>query len=96
MTYPTFFINDSSIVGQIVAAMTTNATGSDFLTFFAIVIGLIAICLMFRIPIEITAIVILPITLTLMAYNGSFFPFGAILLFYLAVILTKYFFFISR
>lgn len=87
------FINQSGTIGQIVTLMTNQGTGSLFLTFLLIVLSIMLLAMVFRIPLEFTAIIILPITLTLMSFIGNFWTFGGVLLIYLAILGAKYFFF---
>ena len=82
-------INTGDIIGQIIMAFTTQTTGSLFLSLFIIMIFLIAICIMFGIPLEFSAILIFPFVLSCMAYFNDFTATGSILLIYIAIILTK-------
>lgn len=86
------FINTSSSVGAIVVAFTNNVTGSLFLTLLMIVIVLTLFASIFRIPLEISATVILPLLLAYMAYSSEFMVVGGVMLIYLAVIFAKMFF----
>ena len=88
MTTP--FINDTGTIGIIIEAG-TNMTGSLFLTVLIIMIVLIGLCLMFRIPTDIVAPIILPVFIVGMAYSTEFLAIGGLLLVYLAVLFSKWF-----
>ena len=79
------------IYGIIAAASLT--TGSVFLTLLFIILLILIVFVILRLPIEFSAIFILPLLLVLMAYDAAFYPIGAVFLIYLAVILAKNFFF---
>ena len=86
------FYNASQAIGQIVEGITTNMTGGLFLTLLTIVLFLIALCLMFRIPIEFTAIIILPLLLTITAHTTEFLSITGVMLIYLGILFGKMFF----
>jgi len=89
------FINETGFIGQIVADTTANVTGSLFLTLLSIVVILILIAVMLRIPIEFTAIFIMPLLIVLMSspYGGSFTAIGGVFLIYIGLLMAKNFFF---
>jgi len=88
------FINETGFIGQIVAYTTYNVTGSLFLTLLGMVMILILIAVMLRIPIEFTAIFIMPVLLVLMAYqSGTFTAIGGVFLIYIGILMAKNFFF---
>jgi len=93
---PSFFINESQTIGIIINQITLDSTGSLFLTYLFIVMIIILIAMVFRIPIEFTAIFIMPLLLSLMAYYGDFWTFGGIILIYLAILFAKNFFYSVR
>jgi len=68
-------------------------TGSEFVTLLMIVICIIILGLAFPLPLEWTAIFIMPLLLLLMVTNAAFYPTGAVFLLYLAFILGKNFIF---
>jgi hypothetical protein len=85
------FYNSSGSFGIILDAFTYNVTGDLFLTLLCLVIGILAFCLMFRIPIEFSAIIILPLLLTIMAFTSEFLAIGGLTLVYIAILLAKNF-----
>jgi len=87
------FVNESGIISVLLVNATNNLTGDIFLTLLGLVIIIIAFFLMFRIPVELTAILILPLMLTFMSFYGNFVAIGGVLLIYVAFILAKNFFF---
>lgn len=90
-------IDTTGTIYSFLTAMTNNVTGSMFITIFLISIFLIAIAAgFFKIPIEITMIILLPIHLAFLACIGSeiYGVVGTILI-YLGILLAKNFFFRS-
>lgn len=87
------FINDSNTVGQAVGLITTNVTGSIYLTLFLLLIIFIAILAAFRVSIEWIAVIILPFVLAGWAYTADFQTFGGLTLILLAVVFIKKFIF---
>lgn len=85
----------TGIIYGFLAAMTTNVTGSFFLSTLVISIFLLAIASgFFRIPLEFVVIILLPIHLAFLACVGSDWT-GIVgtLLIYLGILLGKNFFF---
>jgi len=68
-------------------------TGSEFISLLMIVICIIVLGLAFPLPLEWTAIFIMPLLLLMMASSASFYPAGAVFLLYLALIMGKNFIF---
>ena len=87
------FINETGIMNTLLIEATNNLTGDIFITLLLLMIIIIAFFLMFRIPIEATAIFILPLLLTFMSYYSNFVAIGGLFLIYLAVLFAKNFFF---
>ena len=87
------FINTTGTIGTIIQYSNTEVTGSLFLTLLGVVMLLMLLCFLFRLPIEFSAILILPLLLGCMAYMQEFVVVGGVFLIYLGVILGKNFFF---
>lgn len=88
------FMNCTQSIGLIVQQASLNVSGSLFLTLGMVLILLIAACILFRIPLEFTAVIIIPLVLVYMAYDPTHFIIvGVALFFYLALIFTKNFIF---
>lgn len=85
------FINNSQSLGVIINAATTDLTGSLFLSLLGIVAFIIFVALLFRIPLAFTAILIMPMLLSCMAYFSEFLAVGGVMLIYLALILARHF-----
>ena len=81
--------NSSSFIGLIIDSGTSSLTGDLQLTLFLIFIFLMVIGLMFNLPIEYLAIVIIPITLTMAVYYSIFWIPLLIIIIYVATIITK-------
>lgn len=88
MTQP--FLNDSGTIGVIIATG-TELTGSLFITILIITMLLLALSMMFRLPIEYTVPILLPIFLVSMAYSTEFLAIGGMMLIYLSVLFAKNF-----
>lgn len=83
------FINVTDPLGIIVQHGTQSVTGSLFATLLIILIFLVAIGLMFQIPLEFLSIIILPYCLACGSHYSSFVaPMGVILI-YIATLITK-------
>ncbi|MGV8169225.1 MAG: hypothetical protein ACP5N3_04180 [Candidatus Nanoarchaeia archaeon] len=85
-----FLYNSSGSFGIILDAFTYNVTGSLFLTLLAMVIIILAFCLMFKIPMEYSAILIMPLLITIMAYSSDFKAVGGVAIIYIAVLVARY------
>lgn len=88
----TTFFNSSDTFGQVLLYMTTDITGSLFISLLLIMVIMIAFALALRIPVEFTAILLIPLFLTLMAFSSDFLAIGGILLIYLGILTAKNFF----
>jgi len=87
------FINASQTWGIILASGTDYTTGSIFLTLSILLVFLMAMAILFGIRLEYTAILILPLMLSYMAFYSEFLAIGSLILIYLALIFTKKFLF---
>lgn len=67
----------------------SNITGSLFLSLLMIAVLLMVILLAFGLPVELSAVVVLPLFLVLMAYDATFYRAGGALLIYLGFIIAK-------
>lgn len=83
------FINLTGAIGTILESGTQSVTGSLFSTLLFILIFLIAIGILFSIPLEYIAIFIIPFCLACASYYSNFVaPLGVILI-YVSFIITK-------
>ena len=84
-----YIVNQTGTIGVILQAGTENLTGSVIATLFLILMILFAVSIMFRVPLEITAIIVLPFCLAVGAYYSNFMiPIIAIIL-YLSMMMAK-------
>ena len=88
-----FFMKWTDTIGQIISQGTITTTGSVVMTLFIIMLLLIVAAVMFSIPIEWTAIIILPLMISLMQYSKEFMGIGTVLILYLSLLLAKNFLF---
>jgi hypothetical protein len=86
------FLNETGIIGQAIIGA-NGITGSLFLTLLLILIIFIILALAMRIPIEATAIIYLPLIITITAYSGDFLATFGVTLIFLGVVLGKNIFF---
>lgn len=87
------WFNSSDWIWVLITSFTSNVSGSFFLTLFTLVVFLIVLMLMFRIPIEFTAIFILPFLIVLMAFTQEFLAVGGVITIYLAILLARFWIF---
>jgi len=86
-------INATNYVGLLLSQGTTDITGTFFITLGMLFLILLALAMLFRIPIEWTAIFFIPFIIACMTYYKEFVVFGSMLAFYLALVITKYWIF---
>lgn len=84
------FINYTGTVGIIIKEMVNNLTGSIFLALLTIMLFLFIICMVLRIDIELSMILMLPIIIVSMAYTKEFVTIGGVALIYAGILLAKY------
>lgn len=84
-----FFVNQTETIGLILNAGTQSLTGDLVATLLVVFAFLIILCLMFSIPLEFTAIIMLPLTLATAAYYSDFLVILIVLGIYLCTILAK-------
>ena len=82
------FIDTTSVIYPVYTGL-IDITGSVFLTLLMIVILFVLVSFIFRIPSEFTAIFILPMLLSILAYESEFMAVGGVILIYLGYLLGK-------
>lgn len=82
------FINDTT-TSAIVSGLYNNVGGSWFATIMLIVIMLIVVALIFRIPMELTAIIIFPFLLVCWAYIPDLYAVTGVFLIYIGVLMAN-------
>ena len=85
------FINTTETLGIIIGTATQTTTGNIFLTLLILMLFLVTVAMLFGIRLEFTAILILPILLSYMAYYGDYVGVGSVIIIYLALIFTTKF-----
>jgi len=84
------FYDSSSFLGGMLEQFTISISGSLALTLLAVFIFLIGLFIMFRVPINIIIILLLPITLSFIAYEASgFLAVGGVVLMFAGVLLAR-------
>jgi len=83
------FLNQSDHIGKLINYATINITGSEFLTYFWIILILYLFCILFKMDNALALTLLLPIILVLMAYSSSWLMVGGILLIYLSFIFVS-------
>jgi len=84
-----YIVNQTGSLGVILSAGTLSLTGSMVATLFLILMFLIAIAMMFRIPLEIIALLVLPFCLGVGAYYSNFMIVIVGILAFLSMMLAK-------
>lgn len=87
------FINETGVLGTIISAGTTNLTGSVVASLFLILIFIIIMCMMFQIPIELIAVILLPFILGVCAFYGNFIIPVVVIIIFVSAIIAKNFLF---
>lgn len=85
------FLNCTDIIGETILVTTEQTTGTLFITFFVLVLLFIAFGAIFRIKIEYSILLCMPILLALMSYYQEFLAIGSVILIYFAFLITKHF-----
>ena len=85
------FINSTSILGIVMVGGTSNITGSVVLTLLIVLALLLALAFMFQIPLEFTAILMLPFIIAYMSYYTNFIIIGFVIFIYLTILITSKF-----
>jgi len=83
-------VNDTTVIGSIIVAITNNVTGSEFLTYFLLLLVLYLFGILFRIPIQIIPALQLPLLIILMSQMQSFVAIGGLTLIYLSFVLVSF------
>lgn len=86
-------LNTTGTLGVVINYATVYITGSLFVTLLGIVFGLLLLCLLFRIPMEFTAVLVLPLLLGVGAYVSEFTAIVGVFLIYMGILIGKNFFF---
>ena len=86
-------VEAGGVTYNVLAGLSISTTGSLFLTMLFIVFLLMIVAVAMRIPVEFTAIIVLPLALTLLACDGDWLAITGLLLIYLGILLGKNFFF---
>jgi hypothetical protein len=87
------FINETETIGQIISAGTSNFTGTIVITLFSVLLVVMAIAMMFGIPLEFMAVLVLPFCLVVGAFYGNFIIPITLIVLYFASILAKHWLF---
>lgn len=85
------FINSTSVTAGIVDGL-TDITGDWFSAMLLVVILLVVLALALQLPLEVTAIFVLPFLLSCYAFVPSFTAVTGVVLIYVGIILAKNFF----
>jgi len=83
------FLNESGTIGQILLAGTQSITGDMFGSLMLLLIFFFAICILFGIPMEFIAIIILPFLLASATEYSLFIPALGVTFIYISILITK-------
>jgi hypothetical protein len=82
-------INETGVIGTLINMTTSNITGSVYLTFIGILLLFIALGFLFKLPMEIVGILILPLLIIFAMVTNLLVPALAFALILLAVFLYR-------
>ena len=88
-----FFMNATGSIGQIISAGSTGVTGSVVATIFVILLVFFAISIMFGIPLEFFAVIILPFCIACAAFYSNFLLPVIVIIFFVGFLIAKNFLF---
>lgn len=74
------FINETGIIAQLLANMDVTVTGSFYLSVFLLMIFLILIGIIFRLPVQLLALLTTPLAVVLMSSRSEFMVIGVVVL----------------
>ena len=83
------FINETQTTYTILNGLTTDVTGSIFLTLFFIIAFIVLVAIALRIPEEATALIVLPLLLVCIAYYRDLLAIGLVALIYIGFLVAK-------
>lgn len=83
------FVNETGLIGQILASGTITLTGSMVLSLLVIFLILLVIAMMLQIQLEYLSVIILPFCLALGSYYSTFVVPVIIIIIYLSAIVAK-------
>ena len=86
-------INNSEVIGAVLYGLTTNFTGTAFLSFFIIAAGVLLLTALFRIPLELAILLAMPVFLITAVLIGQMKLVLGIALLLVSIIFAKHFFF---
>ena len=87
-----YLLNTSDTIGYSIWGL-NNITGSFFISLLLVFIIILAVTLIFRIPIELGIILLLPLGIGFTVASGNFMPVLIVILIFSGVLLAKHFFF---
>jgi hypothetical protein len=84
--------NESGIFGTLIIGFTNSVTGDITLTLFTLIMLIMLFFIAMRIPIELTAILVIPLLIVFMIYDSSNWkPIAGMITFYLAIMFARFF-----
>ena len=82
-------LNQTGTIGKVLEAGTINLTGTMAATLLLIFMVFIAVTIMFKVPLEVTAIILLPFLLAAGAYYSSVVVVLVSLILFISMIIAK-------
>lgn len=86
------FMNMTGSIGILFQYLTINITGSELISIISILLLLIVFALLFKMPVELIMIIILPLILVFMAFYSGFLIVGGLILIVLAILFALNYF----
>lgn len=82
-------INQTGTIGVIYNAVNYNVTGSEFLTMLLLILLCILFVALFRMPLEMSAFLVMPMLIVMMSFNSNLLAVGGAALVYIGVLIAK-------
>ena len=86
------WINSSGWIGSMLVYTTENITGSEFLTYLGLVMFFLGLCLMFKMPLEITIPILYPLLIVLAMNDANFMSILGVAIIYTGILIYQRFF----
>ena len=86
------FINETGLIGQFFAQSAANVSGDLYLIIILVMIALMVLLIAMGVPLEWTAVIVLPLMITGAAFSGEFITMTGIIMLYLGVLFAKVYF----
>lgn len=87
------FMNTTDVLGTVMEASVVGLTGDIVTSLYMILFFLIAVCMIFQIPLEFIAVLLLPLCLAMASYYGNFMTPVILIIIYVSSLIAKHWLF---